>query len=193
MYGRGRKRQVPGEKHSRTTRRAFSNYLPVKILWLPQDGTPPFPRVQPEINSPRAQSTDENTISQGENQWANGSFQSPYGLKRLWRDSLTILRLEAFISKTFFDTIQWAFILPSKCLPTTNQSKTHQRRLSRPFFIIMMIISSKNLSGSWGHVTSRPHNRTWGKEMESVFLDLHVLRATDRPLRQLQSQVIWRL
>lgn len=135
----------------------------------------------------------KNTNSQGENQWANSSFQSPYELKSMGRDSLTILRLEAFISKTFFDTLQWALILPSEYLPTSNQSKTHQRRLWRPFFIIVMIISSKNLSGSWGHVTSRPHNRTWGKEMEPVFLDLHVLRATHRPLTRLQSQVIWRL
>lgn len=97
------------------------------------------------------------------------------------------------LARPFWILCNEAFILPSKYLPTTNQRKTHQRRLSRPFFIIMMIISSKNLSGSWGHVTSRPHNRTWGREMESGFLDLHVLRATERPLTRLQSQIIWRL
>lgn len=117
MYGRGKKRQEPGKKHSRTTSRAFSNYLPLKILQHPQEGMPPFPQVQPEINCPRAQSTDESTIFRGENQWTNCPFQSPYGLKSMWRDSLTTLRLEAFISKTFFNTLQVSIYFTFKISP----------------------------------------------------------------------------
>ena len=83
--------------------------------------------------------------------------------KKLWRDSLTILRLKTFITKTFLIRCSECFTFHIKYPCIINQISTYQRRLSRPFSIMAVIISSKYLRGSSGHVTSIPHNRAWEK------------------------------
>lgn len=91
----GKEKTSPLGEAYQNHQEGFFKLPPSTFCSIPCEGMPPLPHVQLEINCPRAYSIDENTISQVENQWANCG-----GIL------LTILRLEASNSKTFFDTIQ---------------------------------------------------------------------------------------
>lgn len=141
----------------------FFKLPPSRFCQAPQEGMPPFPHPQLEINCPMSTLLMRAPyISQAENRREMFLLKS-LGLKSLWKDSSAALRLEAFVAKPFLIPDNERFTFKIKYLLTIDQNNTYQRRLSRPLSIIVMIVSSKYLSGSSGHVTSTPHNRAWGR------------------------------
>lgn len=157
--GGGEGRDTLGRSISKSPAGLFQTTPSSRFCWASQEGIPPFLHPQLEISALWGRDWWERAVFLVKNQWANCSYWRLWDLQACGGILQPSWKWKCSLARPLSLPHNEAFTFKIKYLPTVKQSNTHQRRLSRPFSMIVMIIFCKYFRGSSGHVISRPHNR----------------------------------